>query len=99
MLSVLSFYRKIPCFLLDLVCLLSKYLAWSQKWQSQIIVDDQQILVAMDGVINYVRVYNTTEYQTSTQETDLPDTQSSKFHRQLFDSFIHSHIVTLEGLC
>ena len=59
MLSVLSFYRKIPRFLLDLVCLLSKYLAWSQKWQSQIIVDDQQILVAMDGVINYVRVYNT----------------------------------------
>jgi hypothetical protein len=63
------------------------------------IVDDQQILVTMDSMINYVRVYNT---------TGIPVEYSrERFSRYLLLAtvphvtlrLIHSHNVTLEGLC
>jgi hypothetical protein len=63
MLRVLFLCRKIPCFLFDLICLVPKYSVWRQKLRWQLIVDDQKILVTMDGVVNYVRVYKTSGTQ------------------------------------
>jgi hypothetical protein len=99
MLGLLSLCRNIPCFLRDLICLVPKYSVWRQKWRWQMTVDDQQILVTMDGVINYVRVYNTSglpvEYSRDTFAR-YP-ILSTVPHVTLL--LIHSHIVTFEGLC
>jgi hypothetical protein len=99
MLRVLFLCRKIPCFVLDLVCLVPKYSVWRQKLRWQMIVDDQKILVTMDGVINYVRVYNTsgTPVEYSRNTFARHPRQATFSHVTLW--LIYSRTVTLEGLC